>query len=417
MDRSTVVTPLITIIIPTRERAGTLLSSLKTCVTQDYENLRILVSDNASSPETRDVVSSYEDPRIYYVNTGRRVSMTENWEFALSHVDQGFVCFLGDDDGVMPNGVEEMAALLTSSGAPALIWPLASYYWPDFYDTSFSNCISMRIAPRRQVTRMDSRKTLSLAAQFRTPHYSLPSPYWGVVQHDALKRAVSGGRVFHSITPDLYAGAAVAAVITSFCGSDRILTLSGASAHSNGASQLSGDGGAASPSSEFENENTLPFHPDLDFAPSVPVMLAEVLMQVRDHVDRAVPLPDLKRMINAVLANPDFVFSPAVQPRVIDSLRATAERHGLLDHLEQCLRREQKIRWGRRGVAASANLLLGNPLYDCSSEGATNIYDATVIAHRVLNSQSTGWQRARVVTRGRTTKVRRAVQTARHRLA
>ena len=58
------------VIIPTRERSDTLQSSLKTCVGQDYDNLEIIVSDNFSTDNTREVVESFDDPRIRYINTG-----------------------------------------------------------------------------------------------------------------------------------------------------------------------------------------------------------------------------------------------------------------------------------------------------------------------------------------------------------
>ena len=56
------------VIIPTRERSDTLQSSLKTCVGQDYDNLEIIVSDNFSTDNTREVVESFDDPRIRYIN-------------------------------------------------------------------------------------------------------------------------------------------------------------------------------------------------------------------------------------------------------------------------------------------------------------------------------------------------------------
>ncbi len=85
------MSPRLTVIVPTRERHDTLIWALKTCVTQDCDDLEILVSDNASVDETREVVASYDDPRIRYVNPGTRLGMSEHWEFALSHVQEGYV--------------------------------------------------------------------------------------------------------------------------------------------------------------------------------------------------------------------------------------------------------------------------------------------------------------------------------------
>jgi len=80
-----------TIVIPTRERSDTLMHAIKTALSQDYENFRVLVSDNASQDQTKEKVEALKDPRIHYINTGQRVSMSENWEFALNHVSDGWL--------------------------------------------------------------------------------------------------------------------------------------------------------------------------------------------------------------------------------------------------------------------------------------------------------------------------------------
>ena len=104
-----------TVIIPTRERPDTLKWALKTCTTQDYDNFEVIVSDNFSQDETRRVVEDAKDPRVRYLNTGKRISMTANFEFGLSHATGDYVCFIGDDDGLLPNALAELAQLLTGS--------------------------------------------------------------------------------------------------------------------------------------------------------------------------------------------------------------------------------------------------------------------------------------------------------------
>jgi glycosyltransferase involved in cell wall biosynthesis len=119
--------PKFTIIIPTRERCDTLAAALKTCVTQDYDNLEIIVSDNFSQDDTFEVVHSYRDKRIRYINTGQRVGMSTNWEFALSHVENGYVTLIGDDDGLLPGAVPKIAEIISTSGSPTVFaWGRAS---------------------------------------------------------------------------------------------------------------------------------------------------------------------------------------------------------------------------------------------------------------------------------------------------
>jgi glycosyltransferase involved in cell wall biosynthesis len=89
----------VTVIIPTREHPETLLATLRTVIQQDYDRLEIIVSDNFSNDSTEDVVRSFTDRRVKYINTGKRLSMSENWDFALSHATGDWISVLGDDDG------------------------------------------------------------------------------------------------------------------------------------------------------------------------------------------------------------------------------------------------------------------------------------------------------------------------------
>jgi glycosyltransferase involved in cell wall biosynthesis len=103
--------PFINIVIPTRERAEPLYWAIKSCLLQDYSNYKIVISDNDSMDNTAEIVHAFSDSRIEYIKTSRRLSMSENWEFALKHVDEGYVIYLGDDDGLVPNVLTIVAGL------------------------------------------------------------------------------------------------------------------------------------------------------------------------------------------------------------------------------------------------------------------------------------------------------------------
>ena len=92
----------ISIIIPTRERAEFLRYSVRTALEIQDKNFEIIVCNNASRDNTEAVVKSLSDPRVHYVYTGSRISMRENFNFALKHSTGEYVIFLGDDDGIVP---------------------------------------------------------------------------------------------------------------------------------------------------------------------------------------------------------------------------------------------------------------------------------------------------------------------------
>ena len=88
---------LISIVIPSRDRAKYLKYSLQTALAISDQNLEILVSDNASEDNTKELVKSFSDSRLRYINTGARISMRANFELALKASRGDYVIFFGDD--------------------------------------------------------------------------------------------------------------------------------------------------------------------------------------------------------------------------------------------------------------------------------------------------------------------------------
>ena len=119
--------PLLSIVIPTRERMETLSSAIATALDQRSRRFEVLVCDNHSQDGTRELVGAIRDPRLRYVNPGARVSMSDNWEFALRLAEGRHVLFIGDDDAVMPGAIDRLEPLLESNASPIFTWPRATY--------------------------------------------------------------------------------------------------------------------------------------------------------------------------------------------------------------------------------------------------------------------------------------------------
>jgi hypothetical protein len=281
-----------TVVVPTRERCDTLGPTLRTLTSQDRDDLTIIVSDNASEDATRDVVEAARDPRVRYVNTGRRVSMTSNWEFGLSHVEdrETYVFFCGDDDGLLPHALDDLAALLADTGARAVSWKKADYTWPSWAQVSWRNVILLPMENR--LVRYESADALRDAARMWIPYYRLPALYNSVVDArvlHALRRRE--GRFFWSQIPDAYSGYAALAGIEWYLYSTRPFSLNGGSGHSTGASF--GSTTNAAPRARFLAEQDLPPHPRLKpLFGSMVACVMEPLLQANDHaLDGRLTLP------------------------------------------------------------------------------------------------------------------------------
>lgn len=121
----------VSIIIPTRERAQYLKYSIQTALIIEDNNIEIVICDNASQDNTADVVKTFTDSRLKYVNTGARISMRENFNYALNASSGDYVIFFGDDDGILPGQFRFLRQLLEAHQPDGISWNRTTYGWPE----------------------------------------------------------------------------------------------------------------------------------------------------------------------------------------------------------------------------------------------------------------------------------------------
>jgi glycosyltransferase involved in cell wall biosynthesis/predicted O-methyltransferase YrrM len=97
--------PAVSIVIATRNRASLLGESIHSALAQTVADLEVLVVDDGSEDDTRQVVEAIADPRLRYLRSpGRGVACARN--FAADHSRGRFTVVHDDDDLMMPDRVE-----------------------------------------------------------------------------------------------------------------------------------------------------------------------------------------------------------------------------------------------------------------------------------------------------------------------
>lgn len=309
------MTTKFTVIIPTRERGATLKHAIETCVGQDYDNLEILVSDNASEDNTKEIVHAFKDSRIRYVNPGRRVSMVENFEFAFSHVQDGYVVSIGDDDGLVVGALQKADALIKATGAQAITSDFAQYMWPNI-ETSAAN--QLMFSPCRGYEMRNSQEYLNKVLYRRHPFNHLPCIYYGFIDCQLINqlRAKQGGRLFMTSVVDVYTAIALTANLKDYCFSFEPLTINGTSGRSNGASfmRISKD---ESEKKRWFAENTVTRQAPFYASGGIKMLMAEACnaMQASDPHALVSPPIDynelLQQAIEDLVLYPKFGFEEA----------------------------------------------------------------------------------------------------------
>jgi glycosyltransferase involved in cell wall biosynthesis len=120
----------VSVVIPTRERAETLEYTIKTALNQTLQAYEVIVSDNFSQDHTKQVFDSFNDARLKYVNTMQRLSMTDNFNFGVSHATGDYIIIIGDDDGIMPNAIDKFCKVIDTHPSDLYTWPRHGYVWP-----------------------------------------------------------------------------------------------------------------------------------------------------------------------------------------------------------------------------------------------------------------------------------------------
>ncbi len=143
--------PRISILIPTYNRAHYLVHALESALAQDYPNFEVVVSDNASTDGTREVVARYlADPRLRYYRNPENLGIGANWTKLLYDYAQGDYgkCLPDDDYLVDPQHLRKAMSIIQRHGVRIVFSAALSKYEDEDRDRVISLELDERV-PRR----------------------------------------------------------------------------------------------------------------------------------------------------------------------------------------------------------------------------------------------------------------------------
>ncbi len=234
--------------------------------------------------------------------------MSDNWEFALENVTDGYVTVIGDDDGLSPDALEKVNSLINLTGAEAIRSNGCVYEWPSLNRNCFGRLV-IEIGAGYKI--VNSSEILQSVLSGRIAYDQLPMIYTGgFVKMEVLQTIKKlSNRYFLSMVPDIYSGIAIASVIDKYVLSSESLAIAGASHHSTGTSTLVKSNSQAenSPKDKFFSEKNIPFHQHLSIAGnthpvrSLPVIIYESYLQASSlHKFNRAKIDDFEILVQAI---------------------------------------------------------------------------------------------------------------------
>lgn len=122
-SRTVVSNPLVSIGIPTRNRAASLRHTLARILTQEYAPLEIVVSDNCSDDETEQVCREFAqaDRRVRYVRQPRNIGLYANHNFCLDSARGEFLCLFHDHDRHHPGVIDAYVQFMRAHSSVGIV--------------------------------------------------------------------------------------------------------------------------------------------------------------------------------------------------------------------------------------------------------------------------------------------------------
>lgn len=114
---TTYLPPLVSVIIPTYNRAPLIESSIRSVFAQDYPNIEVIVVDDGSIDDTELVVSRLADKRLRYFKQTENHGAPAARNVGVREAHGDFLAFLDSDDAWEPNKLSRQMETMVRTGA------------------------------------------------------------------------------------------------------------------------------------------------------------------------------------------------------------------------------------------------------------------------------------------------------------
>ncbi|HAT52625.1 MAG TPA: hypothetical protein DCS80_05050 [Betaproteobacteria bacterium] len=107
------------VLLPTRNGGPYLENCINSILGQGYDDLELIISDNANTDQTPQIIAQYAaDPRVTVLRLEQPITVTDNWNNALFSASGDYIMMMGDDDFLLPGYFVRMAQIIEKYEQP-----------------------------------------------------------------------------------------------------------------------------------------------------------------------------------------------------------------------------------------------------------------------------------------------------------
>lgn len=175
----------ISVVVPTKNRYKYLKKLIELIISFDTDEIELVIQDNSdNNQEILIFLNNINYPWLKYYYCSERLTSIENFDLAINHTTGDYVCFIGDDDGVVRN-IVECAKWMKANNIEALRPATSTYEWPEcgrngYLTIEYNSEKVQYLNPIKELIKILKRGCDKLE--------NIPVTYTGIVQHRVLEK-------------------------------------------------------------------------------------------------------------------------------------------------------------------------------------------------------------------------------------
>lgn len=206
--------PILSIVVPTKDRYYYLKKLIELISGFGSTEIELVIQDNTEdNGAILDYLKTVQYKNLKYFHQKDHIPISDNSTKAILNSTGEYVCFIGDDDGVLPS-IIEVCKYMKLNEIDALLSSPVTYDWPDFGDNSIyqlSSTVQYKKGSgkyKKLIAEKEIRKCIKSGIRDLC---LLPKVYQGIVRRDFLDKVYERtGTYFPGGSPDMANAVALA---------------------------------------------------------------------------------------------------------------------------------------------------------------------------------------------------------------
>jgi Glycosyltransferases involved in cell wall biogenesis len=180
--------PLLSIVIPTKNRYETLLPVVRGILRSQNREFQIVIQDNSDVPFDMHSLCKeiIDDIRVVYKHVVRKISVSENCDLAIRSATGYYIIMIGDDDTVLTDQLIDLCRWMRNNGVDSISFNKGSFIWPDVRDQSSKGSYRC-IEDIKLIEAQNLHTNLIRQITYRASGIIIPCVYHGLVRRDRLE--------------------------------------------------------------------------------------------------------------------------------------------------------------------------------------------------------------------------------------